>query len=363
MKDDNKLFSLLAIALGLLVAGGVTFFIVYNWLRFERWLNAEPYASFSPDTALEEIALKQLDEYARNGRISSKLRINAECYDSGKTSFLKDSNSVVNVIRGSSCGGFIGSSILVDRDRAERIFILGSSDEGVNRAVRVSCEGRYWDGYEIAVDDETMPKLSTEGQPSCPPERGREDVKPDYDEFVLLENQVLNPKAQIEQIAKEQIQEFFENRQVLSQLSFENACFKGWTEFSTSGEQVSNIIAAKDCFGLKLQSYIHRIVLDTNVNWIANRNYADKAEDWKHYWAAYISAEEITCIGAYDLPPSKALWMTNFPNYPPGKLDSFESRCLNEFDHKVALPKRRKHRFELEDEPLDPTLPPLPFKW
>ena len=188
---SDRQIILITASIWMLIATAVSsLLIIRSSLGLRRWLDAEPYSSFSPSAELEEIALQQIQEYAQEGKVSSKLNLNVECYQRGETQISKSPLAITNVIReGKGC-----SDIGPLYSYGDRLFFIEAGDPNEIKVARVSCEGLYIGEYHFAINDETQPQFIDGYLPICPSAFRGKAAAPSYTEYLVVNGKVTKQK-------------------------------------------------------------------------------------------------------------------------------------------------------------------------
>jgi hypothetical protein len=194
---------------------------------------------------LDEVALRQVDEYKNTGKFSSPLKMNVHCYKA-YSRFSPANDAATNFAIKAPC-----SSLDLDSDNPvvnymSRLFVVPNAPQPNSKIVEVQC-GKP--GYPpSAFDDESFaPHLAHGIFPECPPDRSGNRIIPMYRDYSLPRKQpVLAGREKViqelDRISNQQVQEFTKTGQYSSTLSFNPECGRYISSLLDDGKTVVNWI-------------------------------------------------------------------------------------------------------------------------
>jgi hypothetical protein len=194
---------------------------------------------------LDEVALRQVEEYKNTGKFSSPLKMNVHCYKA-YSRFSPANDTATNFAIKAPC-----SSLDLDSDNPvvnymSKLFVVPNAPQPNSKIVEVQC-GKP--GYPpSAFDHESFaPHLAHGIFPECPPDRSGNRIIPMYRDYSLPRKQpVLAGREKViqelDRISNQQVQEFTKTGQYSSTLSFNPECGRYISSLLDDGKTVVNWI-------------------------------------------------------------------------------------------------------------------------
>jgi hypothetical protein len=194
---------------------------------------------------LDEVALRQVEEYKNSGKFSSPLKMNVHCYKA-YSRFSPANDIATNFAIEAPCSIWDLDSDNPVVTYMSKLFVVPNVPQPNSKIVEVQC-GKP--GYPVAAfDDESFaPRLAHGIFPECPPDRSGNRIIPMYRDYSLPRKQpVLAGRGKViqelDRISNQQVQEFTKTGQYSSTLSFNPECGRYISSLLDDGKTVVNWI-------------------------------------------------------------------------------------------------------------------------